>query len=68
MKVMRTLLFGLLTAAALFPGGTSGESFGFVLSVTLWLWATVLFSNFAEAIAEGRACVEQALPALQRYI
>jgi K+-transporting ATPase ATPase B chain len=26
----------------------------FVLAVTLWLWATVLFANFAEAIAEGR--------------
>src|ERR1019366_8439061 len=26
----------------------------FVLLVTLWLWATVLFANFAEAVAEGR--------------
>ncbi len=26
----------------------------FVLSVTVWLWFTVLFANFAEAIAEGR--------------
>ena len=26
----------------------------FVCSITLWLWATVLFANFAEAIAEGR--------------
>jgi K+-transporting ATPase ATPase B chain len=26
----------------------------FVLSITLWLWATVLFANFAEAVAEGR--------------
>ena len=27
---------------------------GFVLAVTLWLWFTVLFANFAEAMAEGR--------------
>jgi K+-transporting ATPase ATPase B chain len=26
----------------------------FVASITLWLWATVLFANFAEAVAEGR--------------
>ena len=26
----------------------------FILSVTLWLWFTVLFANFAEAMAEGR--------------
>jgi len=27
---------------------------GFVLAVTVWLWFTVLFANFAEAMAEGR--------------
>jgi len=27
---------------------------GFILSVSAWLWATVLFANFAEALAEGR--------------
>jgi K+-transporting ATPase ATPase B chain len=31
-----------------------GESMGFGLQVTLWLWFTVLFANFAEALAEGR--------------
>src|SRR5271163_3511123 len=31
------------------PGG-----FGFELQITLWLWFTVLFANFAEAMAEGR--------------
>ena len=29
-------------------------AFGFNLQVTLWLWFTVLFANFAEAMAEGR--------------
>src|SRR6476620_5417037 len=27
---------------------------GFDLQITLWLWFTVLFANFAEAMAEGR--------------
>src|SRR5262247_4381229 len=33
----------------------SGEApAGFILSISLWLWFTVLFANFAEAMAEGR--------------
>jgi K+-transporting ATPase ATPase B chain len=31
-----------------------GGDFGFNLQITLWLWFTVLFANFAEAMAEGR--------------
>jgi len=31
-----------------------GRLTGFTLQITLWLWFTVLFANFAEAIAEGR--------------
>jgi K+-transporting ATPase ATPase B chain len=27
---------------------------GFILAISLWLWFTVLFANFAEAMAEGR--------------
>jgi len=34
--------------------GTGEEPFGFVVSVSAWLWITVLFANFAEAVAEGR--------------
>ena len=30
------------------------REFGFNLQITLWLWFTVLFANFAEAMAEGR--------------
>jgi potassium-transporting ATPase ATP-binding subunit len=33
---------------------TAGESSGFIFGVSVWLWFTVLFANFAEAIAEGR--------------
>jgi K+-transporting ATPase ATPase B chain len=31
-----------------------GRSFGFDLHISLWLWFTVLFSNFATALAEGK--------------
>src|SRR5580698_6535169 len=34
--------------------GMDHGSFWFDLQVTLWLWFTVLFANFAEAMAEGR--------------
>lgn len=37
-----------------------GESFGFILAITVWLWFTVLFANFAEAIAEGRSKAQAA--------
>lgn len=33
---------------------TETTNFGFELQITLWLWFTVLFANFAEAMAEGR--------------
>ena len=35
--------------------GTGEAPAGFILAITLWLWFTVLFANFAEAIAEGRS-------------
>ena len=34
--------------------GSNAASFVFELQITLWLWFTVLFANFAEAMAEGR--------------
>jgi K+-transporting ATPase ATPase B chain len=34
--------------------GALPERPGFILAVSLWLWFTVLFANFAEAMAEGR--------------
>jgi len=41
----------VITAVLLFKGGAA---FFFNLQITLWLWFTVLFANFAEAMAEGR--------------
>jgi K+-transporting ATPase ATPase B chain len=43
----------LITTISLFLG-IPGESLGFGLQIALWLWFTVLFANFAEALAEGR--------------
>ncbi len=40
--------------------GQSEESAGFILSITIWLWFTVLFANFAEAVAEGRSKAQAA--------
>src|ERR1700733_13957967 len=34
--------------------GTGEARAGFILAISLWLWFTVLFANFAEAMAEGR--------------
>jgi K+-transporting ATPase ATPase B chain len=33
---------------------TGGPALAFELQITVWLWLTVLFANFAEAMAEGR--------------
>jgi K+-transporting ATPase ATPase B chain len=45
----------ILFLAALSRGGGHGASHpAFIAAVSLWLWFTVLFANFAEAMAEGR--------------
>ncbi len=45
-----TAIGALLTTLTLFGGGFTGFNF----QIALWLWFTVLFANFSEAIAEGR--------------
>jgi K+-transporting ATPase ATPase B chain len=45
----------VLTTLALLRDAASGRSgLGFELQITFWLWLTVVFANFAEAMAEGR--------------
>jgi K+-transporting ATPase ATPase B chain len=45
----------LLTSIQLVRDGLHhAGAFGFGLQITLWLWFTVVFANFAEAMAEGR--------------
>ncbi|MEG0976129.1 MAG: potassium-transporting ATPase subunit KdpB, partial [Comamonas sp.] len=39
---------------------SSNDNHGFVLAIALWLWFTVLFANFAEALAEGRSRAQAA--------
>ncbi len=45
------MIGAVLTTVAIF---TSSVDRGFVLQLAIWLWFTVLFANFAEAVAEGR--------------
>ncbi len=40
--------------------GKGEASVGFIFAVALWLWFTVLFANFAEALAEGRSKAQAA--------
>src|SRR5262245_3379849 len=61
----------LLTSVLSFQAAVAqGEApFGFVLAVSLWLWITVLFANFAEALAEGRSKAQaQALRSARRDV
>ncbi|WP_312468492.1 potassium-transporting ATPase subunit KdpB [Brucella sp.] len=44
----------LTTVLLLKDVSTSGADIGFSFQIVLWLWFTVLFANFAEAVAEGR--------------
>ncbi len=46
-----TILTTVILVRDLFSGGSN---IGFEFQIILWLWFTVLFANFAEAIAEGR--------------
>lgn len=36
-------------------GHNAGGTPGFIFAITIWLWVTLLFANFAESIAEGRS-------------
>jgi potassium-transporting ATPase ATP-binding subunit len=51
-------------------GRIQGEgSAGFILHVSVWLWLTVLFANFAEAVAEGRGKAQAAtLRSMRRHV
>jgi K+-transporting ATPase ATPase B chain len=54
--VMFVVLIGsVLTTLVLVRDLVQGrEGLGFTLQIALWLWFTVVFANFAEAMAEGR--------------
>jgi len=44
----------ITTTYAVSSAMSGGKDFGFFVSLAVWLWFTVLFANFAEAMAEGR--------------
>jgi K+-transporting ATPase ATPase B chain len=55
--VMFVVYVGSILTSALFIQALLGKGeapAGFIFWVTVWLWFTVLFANFAEAMAEGR--------------
>jgi len=39
---------------------TGGQHLGFEFQIVIWLWFTILFANFAEAVAEGRGKAQAA--------
>ena len=52
--VMFVTEVGAMITTVLIFTGTEGAPVGFLVQITLWLWFTVVFANFAEAMAEGR--------------
>ncbi|MGZ8975790.1 potassium-transporting ATPase subunit KdpB, partial [Methylomagnum sp.] len=61
--VMFVVYIGSLLTTALWIQALAdaGEApAGFIFAVTVWLWFTVLFANFAEAVAEGRSKAQAA--------
>jgi K+-transporting ATPase ATPase B chain len=61
--VMFVVYAGSIVTTILFVQalGDQGEApAGFILAIALWLWFTVLFANFAEALAEGRSKAQAA--------
>ncbi|MGZ5544763.1 MAG: potassium-transporting ATPase subunit KdpB, partial [Limisphaerales bacterium] len=53
-----TMVGAALTTAGIFTAEKSLR--GFVVQLAIWLWFTVLFANFAEAVAEGRGKAQAA--------
>jgi len=53
-----SIITTLLYLQALFGEGEAPA--GFILAAAVWLWFTVLFANFAEALAEGRSKAQAA--------
>src|SRR4029077_15693123 len=59
--VMFVVEIGSVLTTGLFVQALVGQGEappGFILAVSLWLWFTVVFANFAEAMAEGRGAAQ----------
>jgi len=60
---MFVVYVGSIITTLLYVQALSGQGeapAGFILAISLWLWFTVLFANFAEALAEGRSKAQAA--------
>src|SRR6201998_372559 len=63
LMVKNPVMFVTMVGAALTTVGiftTESALRGFVAQLAIWLWFTVLFANFAEAVAEGRGKAQAA--------
>ncbi|MEC5388233.1 potassium-transporting ATPase subunit KdpB [Uliginosibacterium sp. H3] len=61
--VMFVVFVGSILTTILWLQALSGQGeapAGFILAISLWLWFTVFFANFAEALAEGRSKAQAA--------
>ena len=61
--VMFVVYVGAILTSGLFIQGLGGHGeaqAGFIFAISAWLWFTVLFANFAEALAEGRSKAQAA--------
>jgi K+-transporting ATPase ATPase B chain len=52
--ILATEVVAVLATVSLIDAIVHHSSPSFALQIALWLWATVLFANFAESVAEGR--------------
>jgi K+-transporting ATPase ATPase B chain len=72
--VMFVVFVGSILTTIIGVGAAFGEfqsegSAGFILAIAVWLWLTVLFANFAEAVAEGRGKAQAAtLRSMRRHV
>ena len=67
--ILVTALGALISTIVLVRDVAAGQPFSFTLQITLWLWFTVLFANFAEAWAEGRGKAQaDALKKMRVYV
>src|ERR1700729_2277974 len=61
--VMFVVYVGSILTTLLFVQALDGRGeapAAFILAISAWLWFTVLFANFAEALAEGRSKAQAA--------
>ena len=70
--VMFVVYVGSIITSLLYVQALNGRGeapAGFILATSVWLWFTVLFANFAEALAEGRSKAQAAsLRALKKTV